>query len=202
VHLAREIARVEEYVERFHLDVADGHYVRQLLFFPDLARAIRRQTKRPLEVHLMTEHPLDWLEPFGEAGVDGFIFCRDSLDQLGPAVAEVKRMGKYAGVSLRVEEGLERVEDSAWELLDVLTIVGTPMGVKGSTGLDPSVLPKIRGARAEIAARGASTEIEVDGGIRPHTVPQIAAAGADWIVPGSLLFGQDPHEFREWLKSC
>src|SRR5205823_9894961 len=76
-NLASEMKRVEPYSERFHLDVADGHYVKTLLFFPDLVKALRPHTRLPLEIHLMTTEPLDWIEPFVEAGADGFIFCLD-----------------------------------------------------------------------------------------------------------------------------
>src|ERR1700704_5048381 len=77
-NLAAEIKRVEPYSERFHLDVADGHYVPTMLFFPDLVRSLRPHTSVPFEVHLMTIDPLAWIEPFAEAGADGIIFCLDS----------------------------------------------------------------------------------------------------------------------------
>src|SRR5205814_3167042 len=76
-NLAAEIRCVEPHTERFHLDVADGHYVPSLPFFPDLVRALRKHTTRPFEVHLMTTDPLAWVEPFAEAGADGLIFCFD-----------------------------------------------------------------------------------------------------------------------------
>ena len=61
--LASEMKRVEPYSERFHLDVADGHYVKSMLFFPDLVKALRPHSRLPFEVHLMTAEPLDWIEP-------------------------------------------------------------------------------------------------------------------------------------------
>src|SRR5260221_11800487 len=73
-NLAAEIQRVEPYSERFHLDVADGHYVKTLLFFPDLVKAMRKFTRRPFEVHLMTTDPLTWVESFVEAGAVSFFF--------------------------------------------------------------------------------------------------------------------------------
>src|SRR6516225_9791217 len=106
-NLAAEIRRVDSHIERFHLDVADGHYVPALLFFPDLVRALRRHTAKPFEVHLMCDDPLAWVGPFAEAGAEGVIFCFDSLDEVGAAVESVKRLGKFAGVSLQVDEGLE-----------------------------------------------------------------------------------------------
>ena len=73
-NLGDEIRRVDPFCERFHLDVADGHYVASLLFFPDLVNALRKHTAKPFEVHLMTTDPLAWIEPFAEAGVDGIIY--------------------------------------------------------------------------------------------------------------------------------
>ena len=63
-NLESEMKRVEPYSERFHIDVADGHYVKSLLFFPDMVKALRRHTQLPFEVHLMTTDPLDWIDPF------------------------------------------------------------------------------------------------------------------------------------------
>jgi ribulose-phosphate 3-epimerase len=65
--------------------------------------------------------------------------------------------------------------------------------------MDAGVPAKIAAAREIIAGRGLPVEIEVDGGIRRHTVPLMHAAGADFIVPGSLMFGEDPAAMRRWL---
>jgi ribulose-phosphate 3-epimerase len=198
-NLAAEIQRVEPFSERFHLDVADGHYVKTLLFFPDLVKTLRPHTKLPFEVHLMTREPLDWIDPFVEAGADGFIFCFDAARDPGAVLRAIHSRGKSAGVSLLLQEDLDRL-DPYWEELDVLTIVGTAMGIKGAS-MDPSTPGKIRRARETVERRGLKTEIEADGGIRRETVPQLHAAGADYIVPGSLIFREDPAAMRRWLAS-
>ena len=82
-NLAADMKRVEPYSERFHLDVADGHYTKTMLFFPDLVKALRPHTRLPFEIHLMTTEPLDWIEPFCEVGADGFIFCFDAARDPG-----------------------------------------------------------------------------------------------------------------------
>ena len=97
-NLAADIRRVEPYSERFHLDVADGHYVPTLLFFPDLVKALRPHTRLPFEVHLMTTDPLAWIGPFAEAGADGFIVCRDTVDDPSPVIRAIRAAGKFAGV--------------------------------------------------------------------------------------------------------
>jgi ribulose-phosphate 3-epimerase len=198
-NLAAEIQRVEPYSERFHLDVADGHFVKTLLFFPDLVKAMRKFTQRPFEVHLMTTTPLAWIEPFVEAGADSFIFFLDSGSDPAEFIRAAKAHGKQVGISLRIDEPLERLEPY-WDQLDVLCIVGTAIGIKGA-GLDDSVPGKIKQAREIITRRGLPIEIEADGGIRRHTVPLLAQAGADFIVPGSLMFGEDPAAMRAWLAT-
>jgi ribulose-phosphate 3-epimerase len=198
-NLGAEIRRVEPYSERFHLDVADGHYVKNLLFFPDQVKALRPHTRLPFEVHLMTTNPMDWVEPFIEAGADGIIFCLDSARNPGEVLQAIRSTGKSAGVSLLITESLELLQPY-WEQLDIVTIVGTAMGIKGAS-MDASVPGKVRQARQIISERKLKTEIEVDGGIRRETVPVIKAAGADFIVPGSLMFKEDPPAMRQWLKS-
>ncbi len=198
-NLASDMRRVEPYSDRFHLDVADGHYVPQMLFFPDLVRQLRPHTQLPFEVHLMVTDPLAWIEPFVEAGADSLIFTLDAADDPVQVLRAIRAQGKLAGVSLLITEGIDLVEP-LWEHLDVLTVVGTAMGIKGA-GLDPAVPDKIRQAREIITQRGLHTEIQAAGGIRRETVPLLAAAGADSIVPGSLMFKEDPADMTAWLAT-
>jgi len=195
--LAAAIKRVEPHSERFHLDVADGHYSPTLLFFPDLVAALRPHTGLPFEIHLMTTDPAAWIDPFADAGADAIIICFDSTDDPGAVLAAIKARGLQTGVSLLLEEEIDLL-DPHWEQLDILTLLQTPAGIKGAD-MDERAPGRIRRARAEIDHRGLATVVEADGGIRRHTVPQIAAAGADFIVPGSLMFGEDPLAMRRWL---
>jgi ribulose-phosphate 3-epimerase len=147
----------------------------------------------------MTTDPASWIDPFLEAGADGFIFCYDSAKDPGGLIKEIKACGKMAGVSLLLSESVELLTPF-WADLDVVCMMGTAVGIKGAS-LDASVPNKIRRAREEIRRRGLRTEVEVDGGIRRETVPLLRAAGADWIVPGSLLFNDDPPAVRRWLAA-
>lgn len=198
-NLAAEIRRVEPYCDRFHLDVADGHYVKALLFFPDLVAALRAHTRLPFEVHLMTTDPLAWVEPFAAAGADSIIFCQDTGAKPARLLDAIKSHGKRAGVSLRVNESVALVAPYLRDL-DVLTMLGTEVGIKG-VGMDLRQPARIRQARNLVVERELAVEIEADGGIRRETVPLIHAAGADAIVPGSLIFREDPAEIRRWIAS-
>jgi len=198
-NLESDMKRVQPYSDRFHIDVADGHYVKNLLFFPDLVKSLRKHSSKPFEVHLMTTDPLIWIEPFVEAGADGLIFCLDSARDPGQVLRTIRSYGKYAGVSLLIQEPLDLLE-SHWESLDIVTLVGTAMGIKGAS-MDPSVPEKIQRLRKRIKQLGVQTEIESDGGIRRETVPLLHAAGSDYIVAGSLMFGGDPQQLSRWLES-
>ena len=198
-NLAADMQRVEPYSERFHLDVADGHYVDSLLFFPDLVKALRKHTSVPFEVHLMTTEADKWLEPFSEAGADRLIFSRYAVPDPAALIAKTKALGKTVGFALRIEEPIDLIAPY-WDALDTLCVIGTALGIKGAT-MDPGVPGKIKQAREIIDARGLKTDIEADGGIRRNTVPLLAAAGADYIVPGSLMFGEDPVAMRAWLAT-
>lgn len=198
-NLAAEIRRVEPYTDRFHIDVADGQYVNTLLFFPDLVKALRPHTRLPFEVHLITRNPSNWVEPFVQAGADSIIFYYDAADDPAAVIRAIRATGRKVGISLRVEDPVDLL-DPYWQALDVVTILGTHMGVKG-VAMDAAVPDKIRQARAIITQRGLPAEIEADGGIRRETVPLIHAAGADVIVPGSLMFNEGPENLHRLLTS-
>ena len=198
-NLAAEIKRVEAFSERFHLDVADGHYADTMLFFPDLVAALRPHTQLPFEVHLITLNPAKWVEPFVAAGADTIIFYPDTTPNPAALIAAIKATGTKVGVSLRLEDSLTDIADY-WSELDILTLMATAHGIKGAA-MDASIPAKIRQAHQLMEQYMVSTEIEIDGGIRRHSVPLMQAAGATTIVPGSLMFKEDPATMRAWLAT-
>jgi ribulose-phosphate 3-epimerase len=198
-NLAAEIRRVGPYSDRFHIDVADGHYVASLLFFPDLVRSMRPHSRLPFEVHLTVTDPFDWVDPFVAAGADIVIFCLNSHRNPVEVIDKIKSHGKRAGISLPITEAVEKLVPYLSQL-DTATVMATPMGIKGLE-MDPSVPSRVRQARELISTRGLTTQIEVDGGIRANSVPLIQKAGADFIVAGSLMFGDDPQVVRNRLDS-
>ena len=140
-----------------------------------------------------------WIEPFVDAGADAFIFCYDTVREFSRLRSAVRKHGKMIGISLQITEPVALL-DPYWNDLDLVTLMGTPIGIKGAS-LGPEAVQRIRQARGEIQRRGVETEIQADGGIRRNTVPLIHQAGADWIVPGSLMFKEDPATMRQWLAS-
>jgi ribulose-phosphate 3-epimerase len=140
---------------------------------------------------------MGWIEPFVEAGADIIIFCFDSVKNPGEVLRAIRSHGKKAGVSILLTESVGQLEPH-WPDLDIVTFCGTAMGIKGAS-MDPACLEKTRQARAIIDKGSLPVELESDGGIRRETVPLLKAAGADFIVPGSLMFKEEPKQMRQWL---
>ena len=199
--LADEIRRTEPYADLYHLDVADAHFVPGLLFFPDLVAALRPLTSRPFHVHLMADQPARLIDDFVAAGADILTIHLE----LGPSVADrlrqIRDAGRRAGLAIALDTPIELARHYL-EGLDVMVMMGTALGIKGAD-LSPDAAPRLRAMRSLLRAAGA-THIRVlaDGGIRPHTVPALRAAGADGIVPGSLVFKSDNlPQTVAWLHS-
>lgn len=190
--LADDIARVDPHADLYHIDVADGHFSPVLLFFPDVVGAIRTLTETPLHVHLMATDDIlaTQIEHFAAAGADLISIHAENRDVDG-ALARIERLGLAAGLVLQLHTPVA----AATRYLDrirLLTLLGTQIGIKGQ-GLDPAAEPRLREARALVAAQAGDHRIllAADGGIRAHTVPGLRRAGADTIVMGSLAFGAD-----------
>ncbi len=93
-NLESEIRRLEPYADSFHLDAADGHYVRTLLFFPDLVARIRQITKKPLHVHLFATRPMDLLPLFLDAGADWVTLPLETGKRVWQAIEQAQARGR------------------------------------------------------------------------------------------------------------
>lgn len=195
-NLESEIRRLEPAADSFHFDAADGHFVPTLLFFPDLIARLRPLTAVPFHVHLMATRPLDLLDAFLDAGVNRVTLPVETGKRLRHVFDRLESRGVAAGLSIDIETPWMMVKDEL-PRIDTVLVMGTVMGEKG-LDLDPRALDKIRALKG----LGAPVRVFADGGIREHTVPQLRAAGADGIVPGSLICAAEDLSARAaWLKS-
>lgn len=200
--LADEVSRISPHADILHIDVADGHFAPGLLFFPDLVAAIRAVTDLPLHVHLMVSDAvlLAQIAQFAEAGADLISFHVENAPLADAAFHLLQQSNVGAGMVLRVETPVRRVEPFI-EKLRFLTLLGTAIGVKGQS-LDPMATARLGEARHLIAGRSSPERclLGADGGIRESTVPSLYAAGADTVVMGSLAFAAaDLHQRMAWL---
>jgi ribulose-phosphate 3-epimerase len=187
-NLEAAVRRLSPWADSFHLDAADGHFVPSLLFFPDLVRAIRPHTAVPFHVHLMAENPDAIAGEFLDAGADLLTVHVESGErEAGAAIEQALRSGYGAGVALKLDTPV-RAALPYLDAVEVVTLLGTELGVKGR-GLAPQACDRLREARALLREHDKrNVRLVADGGIRANTVGELYAAGADAIVPGSLVF--------------
>jgi ribulose-phosphate 3-epimerase len=197
-NLESDIRRLEPVADSFHLDACDGHYAPTLLFFPDLVARIRQLTTRPLHLHLMATRPMDLLPAFLEAGVDCVTIPIELGKRVWQVLEHVRGRGKQTGISLELDTDIEMAKPYRTKV-DTVVLMGTAMGVKGC-GLDERACDRVTAMRKLL--EGHRVRVTADGGIRENTVPLLRAAGADAIVPGSLICGAaDLSATAAWLRT-
>ena len=173
--------------DAFHLDVMDGHFVPNISFGPPLVRAVRARTKLPLDLHLMIDEPLRYVEAFREAGGDTLVFHLEARGEPTDVVREVRRLGAQVGVAIRPGTPISAVEPLA-DRLDQILVMSVHPGFSGQKFL-PEALPKLRAARARLDALGSGADLSIDGGVTRETAPDAARAGATFFVCGNSVFG-------------
>jgi len=200
-NLETAVHRLSPWADSFHLDAADGHFVPSLLFFPDLIRAIRPHTVVPFHVHLMAEYPSLLAGEFLDAGADLLtVHAENGERETGAAIEQALRRRCGAGVALKLETPVRAVLPYL-DAVEVIILLGTEVGVKGR-GLAPQACDRLREARGLLREHARpNVRLVADGGIRAHTVTELCAAGADAIVPGSLVFqSADLESTFRWLR--
>jgi ribulose-phosphate 3-epimerase len=198
VNLAAEIESVAPYSDSFHIDVADGHFAPTLLFFPAMVAAIRAVTAKPLHVHLMVSDPAALVTPFIEAGAD-IVTVQIEANTALNALKMISSAGRKPGLALLLDTPVAALRDHLAEV-EVVVAMGTQVGIRG-VDLAPEACERIVAIRKLIGGQS-KAKLYADGGIREHTVPKLRHAGADAVVPGSLLFNSpDRRRVHEWLKA-
>ena len=196
--VGRAVDLVSDVADGFHLDVFDGHNVDDLLFGPDFVAALRKRTSLPLDVHLNVTDPDHWARRFIDVGADMVTVQRRPCPDVRATLQLIRDQGAQPSLGIEVDESVgEAIPLSG--LTDRFLLMGTAIGIKG-VGLDEATPDRIRQLRAGMPAGGRRVPIFIDGGIRPQTVPILAAAGADGVIPGSLVFGDpNPVQAIEYL---
>lgn len=189
--LNEDIADVEPYSDRLHVDVMDGHFVPNISFGAPVMKWI--ETALPLDVHLMIENPWDFYDDFAKAGASTIIIHSEVCDDLDYELMEIKKYDVLAGVSIKPETPVADIEN-VLDLVDQVLIMTVEPGFGGQKFMEEMVV-KIRQLR-EMGYKG---NISVDGGINVKTARICTSAGANILVVGSYVFEAENRE--EAIKS-
>ena len=197
-NLAEEINLLGDSIDMVHCDVMDGHFVPNLTFGPPVIKALSKRTDKQLDVHLMVTNPGKLLTLYAEAGASTLVVHQEVLHHAQKTLNEIRALGCYAGISLNPATPIETIQ---WLLpdLDMILLMSVNPGFSGQSFI-PQVMEKIKKTRAMIDASGFPIRLQVDGGVTLDNAADIVRAGADMIVAGSAVFGQEsPKEAAESL---
>lgn len=185
---ANEIKDIENAGAKYlHVDVMDGHFVPNLSFGPNILEGIRRTSHIYLDVHLMVENPMNFIESFCKAGANAITVHAEAIGSLTQMRRKCKELGAQFGVAVRPQTGLSEITEYLLDV-DILLIMSVNPGFGGQKFMQETI-DRISEA-VELRNRLQSDYlISVDGGINFETAPQSIKAGADILVAGSSVFG-------------
>ena len=186
--------------DMIHLDVMDGVFVPNISFGFPVIEAVAKKAKKPLDVHLMSVNPQNYISQVRDCGAAIMNVHQEACVHLHRTVEAIRKEGMKAAVTLNPATPVCLLEDIIADL-DMVLLMSVNPGFGGQKFIGNTVA-KIRRLRDLIDRCGSHAEIEVDGGVNAETAPLLAEAGADILVAGSYVFNaEDPLGAISCLKA-
>ena len=170
----------------FHIDIMDGIFVPNISFGMPVLEAIKRHATKTIDVHLMIVDPDRYISTFKKLGADVLTVHFEATTHLHRTLQAIKVEGMKAGVALNPHTNVDLLEDVINDI-DLVCIMSVNPGFGGQSFIE-NTYDKIRKLKALINKKGASTLIEIDGGVTNKNAKQLVEAGADVLVAGSFVF--------------
>ncbi len=189
LHLADEIKKAENSeCDMLHCDVMDGVYVPNISFGFDIIGKIHTFTTLPLDVHMMTSRPQDYIEVLAKTGASSVSVHNDSINksELIHTLKKIKSCGMSASVAINPSVPAEDVLDLL-PLCDKVLVMSVRAGFGGQKFM-PEVLDKVRTIRNYLDKNKPDCEIEIDGGVNADNAGDCAKAGINIFVVGTSFF--------------
>lgn len=170
----------------FHIDIMDGVFVPNISYGMPVLSVIQKHATKPLDVHLMIVDPSRYISTFAKLGSDILTVHYEACTHLHRTLQAIKAEGMKAGVALNPHTPVALLEDIIQEI-DVLLLMSVNPGFGGQSFIE-NTYKKVRQAKTLIEQSGASTLIEIDGGVSLKNAKALVEAGADALVAGSFVF--------------
>ncbi|TWT25411.1 D-allulose 6-phosphate 3-epimerase [Planomicrobium sp. CPCC 101110] len=189
LHIKDQIEILNENIEYYHIDIIDGHYSKNFSLSPDLMKAFKKVATKPMDVHLATTNPDDWIEMCAKAGAEYITVHAETINKDAFRILNmIKAAGCKVGIAVNPATPLNHVEYYL-NRAELLTIMTVDPGFPGQPFI-PEMLQKIKEAKRIREEKGYNYSIQVDGSVNEKTFNQLHEAGADIYVLGSSgLFG-------------
>ena len=186
-NLERDISRVSS-ADYLHVDVMDGLFVPNITIGVPVVKSIRAVTALPLDVHLMIDRPVRYVEDFCKAGADIVTVHveADTEENIHAAIGKIHAKGKKAGIVLKPKTPAEAALPYLTKVELILVMTVEP-GFGGQKFM-ADMMPKVSALRKLIDEKNPGCELEVDGGVAPDTCRTCIEAGANVLVAGSAVY--------------
>jgi len=170
----------------FHLDVMDGSFVPNISYGLPIIEQIKKTTTKVMDVHLMIVHPEKYIADFKKAGADVLTVHYEACQHLHSTLQQIKAHGMKAGVALNPHTSVNLLKDVIKDI-DVVCVMSVNPGFGGQKFIEQTY-DKVRALKQMIVDAGATTLIEIDGGVTEHNASALVKAGADVLVAGTTVF--------------
>ena len=184
----------------FHIDIMDGVFVPNISFGMPVLKAIGEHAKKPLDVHLMIVDPDRYIETFADLNAAVLTVHYEACTHLHRSLQKIKSCGMNAGVALNPHTPIHLLTDIIQDI-DVVCLMSVNPGFGGQSFIE-NTYAKVKALKQLIIEKGASTLIEIDGGVTDQNAKALTDTGADVLVAGSFVFKSDnPTETIARLKA-
>ena len=189
LHLEKDVMLVNEYADMFHLDIMDGSFVPNISYGFPIVEAIAKVATKPLDAHLMIEHPEKYVDRFAKVGVNMLSFHLNAVENAGQVLAQIRAAGMKPGLAINPDIPVERLFPYL-DQCDYVVLMSVFAGFGGQKFIE-ATYRRLSAVKEEIQRQGVSCMIQVDGGISAKNSRKLFDLGADILVAGSSVFHSD-----------